>query len=258
MNVAKQKDPIDSALIILRGEATTYRAKPKWPKVKNDLRAYYAEYLLSITTEIIGVSFRLGSVDTKSKNKNAKKTTVYRKVGVPSAGIKDARDRLKRAQQALGEAHRLPDLMAEFGVTLLGRAGAALLPKQGVDKYLAALEELTAVMNDYEFVLNRAVYQLGETKGKKPPLVKHLIGSPIQLFIRRLLEVWHYATGRKTEGGPFIAFITEFLTHSNGISAENLEAKGSDFKDNIKAAKRLNLFQTNEFDVLTNIMSARK
>ena len=78
MNVAKQKDPIDSALIILRGEATTYGAKPKWPKVKNDLRAYYAEYLLSITTEVVGVSLRLGSVDAKSKNQNTKKTTEYR------------------------------------------------------------------------------------------------------------------------------------------------------------------------------------
>jgi hypothetical protein len=178
------EDPIPDTIKLLKQKRRKNGKVVNWPELERDLRSVCAEYQLSY------------------KDYNT---------GAPTAGVASARRQVRQALYAADAAARLPRLMATLALTVFGPAGQSFVDRHDADTYIAKLDKLRMALSTYEKLVNKAVRSLGVAKGRKGPLVDHLIGTPTQRFLAELGRIWRNATNGARRGEAFKAMAKSLI-----------------------------------------------
>ena len=170
------EDPIPDAIKMLKQRGQKNRKKVNWSDVERDLRSVCVEYQLS------------------HKDYHT---------GQPTAGVASARRQVRQALYAAEVAARLPRLMATLALTVFGPPGHSFVDRRDAEAYVAKLDKLRTALSKYETLVDEALRSLGTVKGRKGPLVDHLIGTPMQRFLAQLRRIWRDATDGARLGEDF-------------------------------------------------------
>lgn len=144
-------------------------------------------------------------------------------------------------------AARLPSMMATLAISVFGPPGQVFVDRRDVASYVDQLGKLQAALTMYEALIDEAVRSLGQTRGRKGPLVDHLIGTPAQRLLFELRRIWREATGGARLGEAFEGMAKSIMD----AYWPRQNAETGDLERQIEGAKRLKAGRRSVFDVLT-------
>lgn len=241
----KPLDEIDCTISDLKNIAAQRGHKPDWSKIEHDLRSYVAELNLARTPVFYGL-------------KKAGKRQAYHRGMAATGRVAAARKSLHRIERAVVSAKELPDLLVRFAVDTYGAAGNLSLPRDDLEIYSRALVEIAKYFSLHRAAFDQLLVELGNTQGRKVPLVELRIGTPNVRFLRRLMMLWRDATGSDKQGEPFEGFAKRLMDTGlpHGPGGEMIET--GDLSRQIKMAKKLNANPISESELITNIMNSER
>ena len=218
------EDPIADVIKTLKHRGQKDRKRINWPDVERDLRSVCVEYRLSHKQYLLGQ---------------------------PTAGIAASRRRIREAQQAAAMAARLPRRLATLAIEVFGTPGQSLVDRRDVELYVVQLGKLEAAINTYEALFQKALRHFAQAKGRKGPLVDHLIGTPTQRFLVQLRRIWRDATGGSRLGEDFKAMAKSLI---DAFQPPHMPEVG-DLDRQIENSKKFRPNMQTVFDVFTEFLS---